>query len=130
MLSGTVFCCPKASPVRPDELDSILHNQRAARRTRRGERPGDFALPVRELAEAVRVLAGSGKECLSFTPGGTPRDLDTIWCLLVDQERLLRRRLLDAPESHRGLPVALAHVSRAVNAMLGAFYRRRRSARA
>ena len=131
MLSGTVFCCPKAPPVPPDELDTI----RSTINVLRGELaeandPGDFAIPVRELAEAVRVLAGSGRECLSFAPGGTPRDLDTIWCLLVDQERLLRRRLLHAPESHRALPVALEHVSRAVNAMPGAFYRRRRSARA
>ena len=115
----------------PDELDSI----RSAINVLRGELAeandgDDFALPMRDLTEAVRVLAGTGTECLSFPPGGTPRDLDTIWCLLVDQEHLLRRRLLDAPESHRALPVTLAHVSRAVNAMLGAFYRRRRSARA
>jgi hypothetical protein len=59
-----------------------------------------------------------------------PREPELIWRKLVEQDQLLRSRLLDGPQSHRALPVALAHVSHAVNAMLGAFYRRRRSARA
>jgi hypothetical protein len=113
-----------------DDLDTI----RSAINALRGELvaandTGDFANPLVDLAEAVRVLARAGAEFTVIAPDAPARDLDTIWLELVEQERRLRDYVLRARTLHHAAPVALACVSRAVNGILGAFFRRRRAAR-